>query len=884
MARPPQPAKRRRLLLGWAIYLALLGASHLTQHLRTGAPEPENPAVEVAVTDDAGPVGGRTQRIAYHEWPATGDHPGRLPVILLHGSPGEGSNFTRLGPAVAARGYRVIAPDLPGFGGSSGALPSYSILAHAYAVRECMDAWGVERAHIAGWSQGGGVALHLADLAPERVATLTLMGSIGDQRSEGSGSYWFEHTKYAVGYAGLVVGGELIPHFGVLGSHAERRAFIRNFWDTDQRPLRPLMRRLGTPTLILHGHDDFLTPEWGARLLHRRIAPSKLVILEGSHFLPVLQADGVSARMDHFFAHNTLAAGAAVAGGARPPFYRELIDLSPPATTLGAKLDRAVTWALPYVPWWVVGAGLTLLAFRRAELAAAVGGLLVAWVWADAGVVCAALLAGLGARSIAALRAPVEAPGSWQEELARGRFALLLRTRLQPWRRDEAMRAARATGHLDAWVLLGALAGAVLWVGLAFLGAILAATIGRVTLGDGLPAMLGALVASVVTVRVLVFASTWTGRQRIKATLRRARKHEFWPAWAYYAPLVPWLAWHGLRHGGVMSCTCVNPVIGVGGGVVGESKREILDGLRRLGDGVLRAVYLGSGDPGARFERLRGAMASGELPGDYPIVLKPDAGMRGYAVRIARSDDDARDYLTRMARPIVAQTYHPGPIELGVMWVRDPDAPPGRTGRVFSLTRKVFPDLVGDGRHTIEQLIYRHRRFRCQADMLLERFAPRRLEVLGEGRTLRLTTVGNHSKGAIFLEGAEHITPALEAWIDNAAAAFRAPPPEGLTLPEGDNGLDFGRFDIRASSLEDVRAARGLAIIELNGTAAESTNIYDPERPLWWSWGVLLRHWALLYRLGGRRRAMGVRAMSPIDLLRAWREFDHDRPDIRVGV
>ena len=168
--------------------------------------------------------------------------------------------------------------------------------------------------------------------------------------------------------------------------------------------------------------------------------------------------------------------------------------------------------------------------------------------------------------------------------------------------------------------------------------------------------------------------------------------------------------------------------------------------------------------------------------------------------------------------------------------------------------------------------------------MLLERFAPRRLEVLGEGRTLRLTTVGNHSKGAIFLEGAEHITPALEAWIDNAAAAFRAPPPEGLTLPEGDNGLDFGRFDIRASSLEDVRAARGLAIIELNGTAAESTNIYDPERPLWWSWGVLLRHWALLYRLGGRRRAMGVRAMSPIDLLRAWREFDHDRPDIRVGV
>lgn len=877
------PARSRRLLVAWVAYLLLLGASHLAEQARAPVEHADTPSVEIPLTDDHGPIAGTSHRNTYRRWRPDAPDSERVTVILLHGSPGEGANFAKLGPILADRGYDAIAPDLPGFGGSAGALPSYSILAHAYALRIFMDELGIDRAHLVGWSQGGGVALHLADLAPDRVATLTLMASIGEQRAEGSGSYWFEHAKYAVGYAGLVVGGELVPHFGLLGSHAERRAFMRNFSDSDQRPLRGIMQSLDTPTLILHGDDDFLTPEWGSRLHHQLIGPSKLVILDASHFLPFRQADEVAARMDHFYQHNTPPPGVE-----RPAFFRELIDLSPPATTLGARMREAVDWAMPFLPWWVVAAALGVLAFRRAELSAAVGGFLVSMVWTDAGVAIAALFAGVALRALAAARGPGSAePASpddpWRIELSCGRFGLLLRTRLQPWRRDAAMRAARATGQLDTWALLGALTGCALWTALAFLTALITSTFIRVRLGDSLPGFALALLAAIFGVRAVVLASTWTGRQRLKATLRRGQKHEFWPPWAYYSPLVPWLLWHGLRHGGLMACTRVNPVIGAGGGVVGESKHAILEGLRPVGDAVLRAVYLDTGDPDRRFATLQAAMESGGLPRGYPLVLKPDAGMRGYAVRIARSDDDAREYLARMARPVVAQAFHPGPVELGVMWVRDPDAPPGRVGRVFSLTIKRFPDLVGDGRHTVEQLVYRDRRFRCQADMLLERFAPRRFEVLGEGEHLRLTTIGNHSKGAIFCEAAEHITPELDAWIDRAAAAFRAPVPEGVTLPEGDNGLDFGRFDIRARSIEDVRAATGLAIIELNGTAAESTNIYDPDRPLWWSWRMLLRHWAILYQLGGRRRRMGVPAMSPLGLLRAWREFNADRPDIGAG-
>lgn len=882
---------RRRVRLGWAVYLALLAASHVVQLARSPghAPEPGLAAVEIPLAGDHGPVIGPEQRITYRRWRPEAPGGGEpVPIVLLHGSPGSGSDFSRLGPRLADAGYDVIAPDLPGFGGSTRQVPSYSLRAHAHAVLLCMDELGLERAHIVGWSQGGGVGLFLADLAPDRVATLTLMASIGVQEAEGSGSYAFEHLKYGVGYVGLVLGGEVVPHFGLLGGHDFRRSFIRNFWDSDQRPVRGIMQRLETPTLILHGKRDFLAPEWGARLHHELIVPSTLVVFDASHFLPVLQAGEVAGRMDHFYRQHETPGGL---------FIRETIDLTVPDNSLGARADRAMLWLRQHVAWWVVLATCGVLAFWRAEFSAAVAGFAVSMGWVDAGVACAGLLVGVGGRAgwmgwVGAHRLQAGATGraasepalaSWRQELAMGRFGLMLRTRLQPWRRDEAAASAGAVYGFDPWASAGAAVGCAAWTGLAFLAGLIAASLARVPFGDGLATLAWALVVSLLAVRGVVFTCTWTGRQRIKATLRRARKHEFWPGWAYYAPLAPWLAWLGFRHGGLMNFTCVNPTIGAGGGVVGESKHEILGALSGLGGSVLAAVYLGGRESGERFARLKGAMADGTLPREYPVVLKPDAGQRGYAVRIARSDAEAREYLSRMDRPAIAQAFHPGPIEVGVMWVRDPDAEPGRVGRVFSLTTKHFSDLEGDGRHTIEQLIYRHRRFRCQADVLLTRFAGRRLEVPGPGERVRLVSVGNHSQGAIFRDAGEHITPALEAWIDGAAAAFCAPPAGGAGLPDGDSGLDFGRFDIRARSIEDLRNAEHLAIIELNGTAAESTSIYDPDRPLWWSWGMLLRQWEVLYRLGGRRRRMGVRPMGPLELRRAWQSFDRGRPAMRVA-
>jgi hypothetical protein len=352
-------------------------------------------------------------------------------------------------------------------------------------------------------------------------------------------------------------------------------------------------------------------------------------------------------------------------------------------------------------------------------------------------------------------------------------------------------------------------------------------------------------------------------RPSLSTRLGKLTRHEFWPAWAFYLPAAPWVAWLALRHG-PMTFTCCNPGIPCGGGLVGESKAQILGALADSAEWVLPHALIGpEGSPAERAERAAEAMRREPRLGAFPVIVKPDVGERGFGVRLARSPADLLAYFRTMTRAAVLQAYHPGPCECGILWARDPGSPPGsgRAGSIFSITRKEFPHITGDGRRTLEELVLAHTRYRFQADVFLARFAHDRRRVLAAGEALRLAVSGNHCQGTLFRDGADLIAPALEERIDAIARAFRGP--DG-----GPGGLDFGRFDVRYESDEALRAGRGLAIIELNGTSSESTNMYDPSRPLGWAQGVLRRQWATLYRLGAARRRQGV-APTGLRALRA---------------
>src|SRR6195952_260354 len=96
-------------------------------------------------------------------------------VLLLHGLGSTKSSFFDAAAALSRR-YRVHALDLPGFGASSKpATAPYTARYFADTVRATMDALGIGRAHIAGNSMGGRVAIELGLRHPDRVGALALL-------------------------------------------------------------------------------------------------------------------------------------------------------------------------------------------------------------------------------------------------------------------------------------------------------------------------------------------------------------------------------------------------------------------------------------------------------------------------------------------------------------------------------------------------------------------------------------------------------------------------------------------------------------------------------------------------------------------------------------
>ena len=219
-------------------------------------------------------------------------------LVLIHGFPLNPTMWEPQFP-LAERGWRIIVPELRGFGDGTGDPPTTSVDDYAADIIDLLDALHVEDAVIAGLSMGGYIAFSMFRHAPNyfRAVVLADTRSQGDPPEAVAGRKSMQQLARDKGAAAIA--DALLPK---LVGDATRRArpdvvaqlrtqITGNSVESIVGALAALMTRPdSTPTLstihcpvqILVGDEDAITPPPLADQMHRDIAGSELVVIKGA--------------------------------------------------------------------------------------------------------------------------------------------------------------------------------------------------------------------------------------------------------------------------------------------------------------------------------------------------------------------------------------------------------------------------------------------------------------------------------------------------------------------------------------------------------------------------------------------------------------------------
>lgn len=237
-----------------------------------------------------------------------------------------------------------------------------------------------------------------------------------------------------------------------------------------------------------------------------------------------------------------------------------------------------------------------------------------------------------------------------------------------------------------------------------------------------------------------------------------------------------------------------------------------------------------------------------------PFACKPDIGCRGVGVKLVETSEQLADIIQQYPEDatLLCQQLASYESEVGVFYVKNP-----RTGTatIPSMTIKTLPRVVGDGEQTLGQLIEQDPRAGKLTFLYYERHKDRWETVPAAGESVRLVFSASHSKGAIFTDAREHITPELTEAIGG--------------IMEGLPNFYYGRLDVKFRDLVSLKQGQGLEIIEVNGASAESIHIWDKNTPFREAVRALLWQYRTLFSIGAHHRAQGLRPPSLREFLTA---------------
>jgi 3-oxoadipate enol-lactonase len=224
-------------------------------------------------------------------------------LFLFHSLLSDRASFDAIAPKLS-QSFRVIVPELPGFGQSKAVDGGLAGVADRMAAM-VKDGAGGDKAIVLGNGYGGFVALQMAIRHPGIAAKLVL-ADCGAAFSE-SGREAFRHMAAAAGAKGLAAITDVAmrrlfaPEFQEAHPdlmQGRREAFLRTDRDVFREAcealaeldLRPELKKVGVPALVMVGEHDEATPPPMSHELAAGLPDARLTILPGCAHVPQLQS------------------------------------------------------------------------------------------------------------------------------------------------------------------------------------------------------------------------------------------------------------------------------------------------------------------------------------------------------------------------------------------------------------------------------------------------------------------------------------------------------------------------------------------------------------------------------------------------------------------
>lgn len=321
----------------------------------------------------------------------------------------------------------------------------------------------------------------------------------------------------------------------------------------------------------------------------------------------------------------------------------------------------------------------------------------------------------------------------------------------------------------------------------------------------------------------------------IKTFWIKATHWEFWPTAVVYFPVILLYPFWAIASWDLFFFRLVNPKMTMGG-LYGSSKFESLKHLKAEFKPKTELFR-----PHHSFEQIIAGILNAGM--SFPLIVKPDLGERGKGVEKVNNQAQLECAFRSQTSPFVIQSYLDKPFEAGIFYTRLPSQ---SSGIVSSIVIKVFLEIVGDGKSTIAQLAAQNKRAVLIWKNLLHNLEKSPGHVLKQGERLLLEPIGNHSRGTAFNSGNHLINEALSQWAESAAQK----------LPE----FYYGRFDVRADSLEDFLKGETIKIMEVNGANAEPAHIYEEGFSLVEGMSTLVSYWHTIFLISRQNKKRFKRA------------------------